>query len=126
LLELTEKHETLCPVQWTPTAAVGALRSALAAIGPEQASVDMDDVTDIAYAERCGAFKTHIVNGTAHYRPSQVLNDAYANSERRVKPEGGWIFGRMKSAGDISGICAATLAVGGVDKYGFSPGVWSL
>jgi hypothetical protein len=115
-------HDLMCPILWTPTATVGGLRAKL-----EEEGVGMEDVSELEYSESCGALKMHISAGTAWHRGTTVLNDAFRASVRRVRPEGGWIFGRLKSAGDISPLVSSTLAVRGADKYGErNPGVWSL
>lgn len=115
-------YELMCPVLWTPSASVGSLRAKL-----DEAGVEMEDVTEVEYAESCGALKNHIAAGTAWHRGTEILNNAFRSSVRRVRPEGGWIFGRMRSTGDISPIVGSTLAVRGVDKYGErNPGVWEL
>jgi hypothetical protein len=115
-------YDLMCPVLWTPSATVGALRAKL-----EEEGVAMEDVTELEYSESCGAFKTHISAGTAWHRGTEILNAAFLASVRKVRPEGGWIFGRMKSTGDISPLVGSTLAVRGVDKYGErNPGVWEL
>ena len=115
-------YELMCAVLWTPSATVGGLRAKL-----EEEGVAMEDVTELEYSESCGALKTHISAGTAWHRGTEVLNQAFRDSIRKVRPEGGWIFGRLKSVGDISPLVSSTLAVRGVDKYGErNPGVWSL
>lgn len=115
-------YDLMCPILWQPTATVGSLRAKL-----EEAGVAMEDVTELEYAESCGALKTHITAGTAWHRGTEVLDQAFRASVRKIRPEGGWIFGRMKSTGDISPLVGCTLAVRGVDKYGErNPGVWEL
>lgn len=113
LTELLDRHETMCGVMWQPKAPVGALRERL-----KEEGIFMVDVDAGEYNESCGAFKAHIVNGTAWHVGSQVLNGAFEVSERRVQVEGGWCFGRSKSSGDICPLVAAVLAVLGVDQNG--------
>jgi hypothetical protein len=109
--DLINKHDTMCGVQWCPDAAVKALREPL-----KEAGIFMDDVTPQQYSESCGAMKEHIKNGTAYHTGSQILQDAFNNTERRVQAEGGWVFGRVKSTGDISPMCGSAIAIRGVDR----------
>jgi len=121
LTELTSKHETMCGVMWQPRAPIGALRVPLA-----EAGIFMVDVESFEYNEACGAFKSHLVNGTAWHTGTLYLDTAFKDSERRVQVEGGWCFGRRKSSGDICPLVSAVLAVHGVDKNGTSePGVFA-
>jgi hypothetical protein len=113
LTKLLADHDTMCGVMWQPKAAIGALREPL-----RDAGIFMVDVDAGEYAEACGAFKAHIVNGTAWHRGTQYLNTAFESSERRVQVEGGWSFGRVKSSGDICPLVSAVLAVRGVDQNG--------
>lgn len=113
LAELTTQHDTMCGVMWQPTALIGSLREPL-----YQAGVNMVDVTLAEYAEACEALKQHVMNGTVWHQGSEILDAAFENSERVVLSEGGWRFGRRKSAGDISPLCAGVLAVLGVDQNG--------
>jgi hypothetical protein len=110
---LVRDHETLCPVMWQPSAPVGALRTEL-----RDAGIEMRDVSPQDYAEACGAMKKHIIDGDAFHCGTEILDTAFAASERRVLLEGGWVFGRRKSAGDISPLVTVVLAVLGVDQVG--------
>jgi hypothetical protein len=122
LQELLDKHDTMCGVMWQPKAPIGALREVL-----KEAGIFMVDVTEATYSESCGAFKEHIVNGTAWHTGSQVLDTAFAGSERRILAEGGWGFGRRKSSVDISPLVSVVLATLGVDQNATSePGVFVL
>lgn len=119
---LVRDHETLCPVMWQPSAPVGALRTEL-----RDAGIEMRDVSPQDYAEACGAMKKHIIDGDAFHGGTEILDTAFAASERRVLVEGGWVFGRRKSAGDISPLVSVVLAVLGVDQVGASqPSVYVL
>lgn len=121
LTQLLSDHDTMCGVMWQPRAAIGALREPL-----KEEGIFMVDVSASEYAEACGAFKAHIVNGTAWHTGSLYLNSAFENSERRVQVEGGWSFGRVKSNGDICPLVSAVLAVLGVDQNGTAePNVFS-
>lgn len=118
--ELVDKHETMCGVYWCPDAPIRALKTQIIASG-----ITMVPVTMQEYADACGAMKEHILNGTAYHRGSEILNAAFTSSERKVRDEGGWIFGRRISSGDISPMVSSTLAVKGVDDNGdVSPGIF--
>lgn len=122
LLDLTDKHETLCGVLWCPDSPIGALRKQF-----EDAGVFMVDVSMREYTEACGAFRNHIVDGhDAWHTGSRILNEAFEGSVRVVRQEGGWIFGRRKSSGDISPLVGSVLVVKGVDDTrGADPDVYS-
>lgn len=113
LTELLDKHDTMCGVMWQPKAAIGALGERL-----KEAGIFMVDVEATEYNAACGAFKSHVVNGTAWHRETLSLDTAFDVSERRVQVEGGWCFGRKKSTGDICPLVTAVLAVLGVDQNG--------
>lgn len=122
LRELTETHETLCPVYWVPTSPVGALKREFA-----RESVKLHDVTDQEYCSACGAMKAHITNGTAWHTGSEILDTAFKSSKRVVLPEGGWKFGRRKSMGDVSPMASSALAIMGADEHAYRvPGVWEV
>lgn len=113
LSQLLEKHETICAPIWQPEAPIRALRTDF-----ETEKLTLRDMTYREYADACGAFKQHIINGTAFHRGTRYLDDAFKSAERKVLPEGGWSYGRRKSTGDISPFVSAIMAVKGVDDYG--------
>jgi hypothetical protein len=122
LSKLQEKHESLIGALWCVDAPVKALMERFRASG-----CNMEPVTQDEYSRDCGSMKAHVVNHTVRHRPSVILDSAFTSVERRVLPEGAFVFGRRKSSGDISPFVAATLAVGGMDRHGeHEPAVWEL
>lgn len=121
LAELVEKWEPAV-VMWQPNAPIGALDQLF-----KDAHVRLTGMSSTEMADACGALKDDVVNGRLRHVGAAVLDDAFNSAERRVGVEGSWVWGRRKSAGDISPLVAATEALFGLARWGDGePGAWEV
>jgi phage terminase large subunit-like protein len=110
LRELDERWRPW-PVHIDPASPAGSLLVDLDAVG-----VKTDTVSGREYAQACGAFYDAIVAGQVVHLDQPVLQGAVASARKRILGDA-WAWGR-RSGGDVSPLCAATLARWGLVKMG--------
>jgi hypothetical protein len=76
----------------------------------ERAGLPMYVATDHEMTLAAGTFFDHIVEGTVHVRPSDVLDDAVAGARRRQRGDA-FTWARRSPSTDLSPLVAASLAV---------------
>jgi hypothetical protein len=64
----------------------------------------------------CTQLLAEIKDRTIRHEGEAPLDEAVAAAARRSIGEGGWVFGRRASQGDISALIAATAALRAVDE----------
>lgn len=113
LAALTAPTDT--PLQWDPTnpAAVD-LADALARDKRIDRRYRIDAVTPRDMSGRCVAIGRHVTQQLVHHSRQPALTAAVEHAARVDIADGGWRWSRLHSAGDITGIIAATIALGAI------------
>jgi phage terminase large subunit-like protein len=101
--------------RWWPDATLIDPSSAAGSLIPDlkAAGVDFDEVTIRGYAQACGQFYDAVMDsGTLRHLGQPELDAAVANAAQRPLSDA-WAWSRKNAAGDISPLCAVTLALSG-------------
>jgi hypothetical protein len=80
----------------------------LAAVRPR---LDLHGLDTAGYITACAAFARHVIDGRLTHPRQPQLSDAVSIAVRRRIADSGWGWGRRASAGDISPLVAATVAL---------------